>query len=60
MCGRYMVFKMTYSCGQPYIYYDCECGYSTKEENYYFDDKTTITKSTMSDHISSFFKPNSR
>ena len=28
-CGRYMSFKMRYSCGNPVVVWHCSCGYRT-------------------------------
>lgn len=50
-CNRTMRFNMEYSNGYPYVYYDCVCGYSTKNDyHYYTDNKTTMTKSSASNH----------
>lgn len=41
-CGCYMQWKMSYVCGIPFMYYECVCGYNTKEEESktYTDNKT--------------------
>ena len=42
-CGRYLRFKLVYSCGTPIVGWDCVCGYdSFKNEN------TVITTNTIS------------
>lgn len=31
-CGRYMTFGMSYSAGNPVIFYTCSCGYDTRSQ----------------------------
>lgn len=32
VCNRRLRFNMTYANGQPCIFYDCPCGYSTASD----------------------------
>lgn len=46
-CAAMMEFKMTYSCGNPLIYYVCPCcGYDTR------DDALTYATSTHTEPVS--------
>ena len=47
-CGNYMSFNMRYNAGYPVVEYNCGCGYSTKNETYYTDNKTQMNKNKYS------------
>ena len=48
-CGSYMVFRMTYNSGQPFINYHCDnCNYDTNQETIVLSN-TTILKEELND-----------
>lgn len=43
-CNSYMRFSMEYNCGNPITIYTCDnCRYTTLDEVYITDNKTTMT-----------------
>lgn len=50
ICKRQMTFNMTYSNGQPFVYYTCACGYNTLNQTYKTASNTTMEEIMVSDH----------
>ena len=49
-CGAYMVFGMTYNCGQPLITYHCgNCNYDTKQETIVLSNTTMVKEELNAD-----------
>lgn len=59
-CNSYMRFSMEYSCGNPIIIYTCDnCRYTTLDEVYITDNKTTMTtgSNTTTSSTATRFEP---
>lgn len=51
-CKRYMRMHLAYQYSLPYIWYDCECGYNTKNTKVANTNNTVYDRDiqTMTDH----------
>ena len=43
-CSKYLTFHFEYCAGAACLIYDCDCGYSTRNEQYEYSDQTYIVK----------------
>ena len=46
ICKRYMTFGMSYSCGNPVIFWTCPCGYDTRNQQVTYSTSVTYNKDT--------------
>lgn len=49
-CGRWLKFNMSYSYGNPVVYYTCLCGYDSSKY------QTTYATTTTDFHIDKYSK----
>lgn len=50
-CGRWLKFNMSYSCGNPVVYYTCDCGYDSSKQNLTYGTTVTYDRDYFKEHI---------